>query len=174
MSNVIPTGEKKRLWIFYRTRFILISAMSFSMLALIVLVSVVPSYFNLARSMPSTSTGLANDTTSGERADALKAKALIAQILPLVGATTTPMDDVQEALSGKPAGVSINRISYALGDKEATIALGGSAKAREDINSLRKELEAKGVYSIVKIPVSALVGATGNDFTVTLVKPIKK
>jgi len=172
MSNVLPVSEKKRLWIFYRTRFFLVASMSLTVLALIMLVALVPSYLILAKSTPSAVPAAKDAATQAEKTDALAAKALLAQIFPLVAPTTTPMDDILQALDDKPSGVTIDRISYTTDGKSVTIALGGSAAVRENINALRKVLEGKGVYTQVNIPVSALVGATGNDFTVTLVKDI--
>ena len=170
MSNVLPVKEQKRVWATFRQRFISLGARTFSIIALIAIVTLAPSYILLMLNHPESSAVKAQGTEKNDNADAAKTQSLIATLLPSVAATTSPMDAIARALGGKPDTVSVTRISYAGGDaKQKTIVLAGAAQSREDINSLRKELEAKGIYKSVSVPVGDLIGASGNQFTVTLV-----
>jgi hypothetical protein len=170
MSNVLPVQEQKRVWAAYRQRFISLGAQTFSILALIAIVTLAPSYVLLVLNHPESSVAKAQGTDKNDNTEAAKTQLLIATLLPTVAGTTSPMEVIAQALDGKPENISVTRISYANGDsKQKTIILGGVAQSREDINALRKELEAKGIYKSVNVPVGDLIGATGNQFTVTLV-----
>ena len=133
------------------------------------LVTLAPSYVLLMLHKPAESSVLIAQGKVDDRAEAGKAQVLIGQMLPMLSGTTTPMEAVQEALAGKPDGVSVTRISWSGDATGWTINLGGTALNREGINALKKELEAKGIYKSVQVPVSDLVGVSGNQFNVTLV-----
>lgn len=169
MSNVLPVQEQKRVWATYRQRFISLASIALSVLAIIALMTLAPSYLLLMLNQPQSSTVKAQTSDKDDSAQASKTQTLIASLLPMVGATTSAMDVISEALDGRPDGVAINRISYTADAKQKTIVLGGIAQTREDINTLRKELDAKGEYKSVSVPVGDLIGSTGNQFTVTLI-----
>ncbi len=170
MSNVLPVKEQKRVWASYRQRFIALASRTLSVLALIVLATLAPSYILLMLNQPQSPVVKSQSAEADERAEATKTQTLIASLLPTVVATSSAMEIISRTLEGRPDGISINRITYSAGDgKQKTIVIGGVAQSRESINALRKGLEAKGIYKSVSVPVGDLIGATGNQFTVTLV-----
>ncbi|MDP3645703.1 MAG: hypothetical protein Q8R25_01315 [bacterium] len=175
MSNVLPIQEQKRVWIFYRTRFIFVGAIALSILALFALILLVPSYIFLAHNRPITdpARGASAESRTTERTEAFKVQALISQLQPLVATTTSAMGFIVRALDGKPAGIVVDQISYRAEQDQNTITLGGSSQSRDGINVFRKVLEAKGIYQSVSVPVRDLIGVTGKQFTVTLVTKIQ-
>lgn len=169
MSNVLPVPEQKRVWATYRQRFISLISIALSILAVIAVVTLSPSYLLLALNHPESSDVKVQGDTATESADAAKTQTLITTLLPIALATSSPVELIAAALDGRPDGVVVNRISYSGDSKQKTIVIYGSALSRENINSLRKELEAKGLYKSVSVPVGDLIGASGNQFTITLV-----
>ena len=172
MSNVLPTHEQKRVWKFYRTRFIFLGSVTLGIIAIIALAALSPSYIMLYLNRPITDDVGKNSlqkSAAQDHAEASKAQVLVTQLLPFVGATTSVMDTLSQALDGKPAGIVIGQITYSSDANGGTITLRGNSKTREQIDTFRKELTAKGIYKSVIIPVGDLVGASGNQFTVTLI-----
>jgi hypothetical protein len=167
MSNVLPVKEQKHVWAGQRQRFITLGSVAFSILAIVALLTLSPSYVLLMLNRPESLDSKLRDDAA-DRTEAAKTQTLIATLLPVARATSSPMDAISEALLGRPSDITINRMTYTDG-KQKTIVLGGTAPSREGINALRKGLEAKGIYESVTVPVGDLIGATGNQFTITLV-----
>lgn len=159
------------MWVFYRTRFIFVGSIALGILAIFALAALMPSYISLAQNRPITdsTTKVSANSRATERNEAFKTQALIAQLQPLVATTTSAMDLIVRALDGKPAGVTVDHISYRTDAHQNIITLSGTAQSREGTNAFRKELDAKGIYQSVQVPVGDLIGVTGNQFTVTLV-----
>ena len=169
MSNVLPMKEQKRLWATFRTRFIFLASIALSILALIQLLTLSPSYVLLAFNHPPSDSPATQSANTGDRTDAAKTQSLITTLFPVVAATTSAMEVIAKVLEQKPTGISVNRISYNADTSQRTIILEGEAQSREGIYALKKELEAKGIFKSVVVPVGDLIGAAGNQFTVTLV-----
>jgi hypothetical protein len=169
MSNVLPIQEQKRVWAIYRQRFISLGAGTLSILAVIAIATLSPSYLLLFLNHPESPILKAKVTDKAESDEAGKTQVLISALLPTVAATSSVMEVIEQALEGKPDGVMVNRISYSADAKQKTIVIGGTALSRDGINALRKELEAKGIYKSVSVPVGDLIGASGNQFTITLI-----
>lgn len=170
MTNVLPPADRLHMWIFFRTRFIKAGSIALVSLALLALVSIAPSYILLTINKPLTSSqdGPAADTQAQDKKDAQRARALIGDLLPIFAATTTPMDLIEKTLLLRPEGVTVSHISYTQDGDTTTVVLRGTTSARGQAESLRKALEDSGYFQSVSIPVNDLIGAGGNQFTVTL------
>ncbi len=169
MSNVLPTQEQKSVWTIHRTRFIFLGSIVFSILACIQLLTLSPSYVLLMLNRPEASALTAKGSKAIERIDAAKTAALIATLLPVTNATTSPMEAIAKGLEGKPDDIIVNQITYSGDPNHPTIKLVGTVPSRESINAFKRQLEAKGIYKSVYVPVEDLIGTSGNQFNVTLV-----
>lgn len=138
-------------------------------LALLALVALVPSYLYLVHNRPilDPAAKASADVRAAERTEAFKIQAQIG-VLQSMAASTSVMDIVLQAIDGKPTGIVIDHISFKSDAGQNTIVLAGSGLSRENINAFRKELEGKGIYRSVSVPVGDLIGSSGNQFTVTL------
>jgi hypothetical protein len=133
------------------------------------LIALAPTYFMLAQNRSIIEEALAreNHGAQDERAEAFKTQALIKEMRPYILSKKSPVEIINEALKGRPPGITVDQITYINDNDKARVVLGGSGQSRDLINSFRKSLEATGLYSSVTVPVGDLVGGTG-QFTITL------
>lgn len=158
------------MWIFYRTRFMIAGSIGLILVAIIALVSIAPSYILLIVNRPQiheVESQKVTDTTD-DRAVAQKTKALLSDLAPILEEDYLPTELIEKALAVKPQGILIDRIRYASGDGLPSIVIAGTTNVRGQAEQLRKALEGTQLFERVSIPVGDLVGANGNQFTVTL------
>ncbi len=148
----------------YRSRYIVTGSLVLILLAAFALVALIPAYLVLVRA------GVAveeSTTVVGVPADdptaIVRAQTLVDSFTPILHASVSPTTLIEAALAIKPAGASIDRISYRIGQ----IVVSGQA-SRETIEAYRNALLADTRFESVSVPVSSLVGRDGSRFSITL------
>ena len=170
MANVLPLDAQKRVWRLYRARFMVALSILIFALAVILGLSLIPSY--LALSLATSPTRDVPETARAQPADAAaiaRAQALIGQFSPSLTSTSSPTALLRKAIEARPAGLTLNHLSYQAGQQSATgeIILVGHAP-REKIAAYRNALTSAKTFSSVSLPVAALVGSDNGRFSITL------
>lgn len=168
MANVLPPAAQKKVWSYYRARFIIIGSAAALCAAAIALIALLPAYKYLLDTSPVTeivSDGKKIDTIA-ERDLALETQALIDQISPMLTASSSALAAIQHSLSRRPSGITITRITYSV-SKNRSLVLMGTSASRESTNAFKRALEETKAYESVSVPVGDLVGRD-TRFTITL------
>ncbi|MEY4747253.1 MAG: hypothetical protein RLZZ416_302 [Candidatus Parcubacteria bacterium] len=166
MSNVLPLIEAKSTWSTYRSRLVLLGALVILVLAILALLSLLPSYLALRVDESAAPAKSADIATKDDQDAIAHAQALLALLSPY--ATTTDVTEaVRRAITARPKGVAIDRISYARG-AESVIIVNGSAFSRENIKAYRAALSTEKLFKTVSVPISDLAGSGSGTFSVTL------
>lgn len=169
MANVLPITAQKKLWRMYRAHFIVALSGSLIVLALLTALLLVPSYLALRLAAPPVVASDKVQAPADRGADTIelaRAQALLRALDPLLMATSSVVADISQALSERPAGVSIDHITYTADNRQLTLS--GTA-AREKLNAYRDMLAGHERFSSVSVPVSALVGTGGGHFAITII-----
>jgi hypothetical protein len=167
MANVLPQQSQKKLWRALRARFIVVLSVLLILLAILGYLALIPSQLALQFAAPPASAPTPAAAAPAESTASIsRTQAILLALSPMLAASTTPSSLITEALSPKPVGISIDRVSYDASD--GTVMLSGSG-TRDAINTYR-DLVAQNVrFSSVSVPVSALVGESGHfSMTITL------
>ena len=152
----------------YRSRLVLVTAFMALGLAVAAGLTMVPGYVAIQVIAPASE--IAAPARSVEREDALaldRSQLLVNEVLPLLSATSTPIDTVEDALRLRPSGVRISRVTYSAGEDEDRITLTGSG-TRGQVSAYRDALTGSGLFTGVAVPVSALVGSDESGFSIVL------
>jgi hypothetical protein len=167
MANIIPRQSQKRLWKALRARFIIVLSVLLIVLAIVGYLVLIPSYLALQFAAPPASSEPASAGGASVEATASigRSQAILAALAPLAAASTTPARLIGEALSEKPAALSVDHISYVASD--GTIMLSGTGP-RDAINAYRDLASKNPRFSSVSVPVSAFVGE-GDHFSMTII-----
>lgn len=175
MSNVLPRAAQKKIWIFYRNRFVFVGGIAAILMALVTILALTPSF--IAARASSTSVDVSGGTPfpdterEQERADITQVRVLTNELSPILKQTNIP-DVLSEVLSARPKGVTIQRIEIAEqkeGKGSQSIVLGGIAANRSYISEYKTALSGLSYFDTITVPVGALAGAEGGQFTITLV-----
>ena len=153
-----------------RARFMLAGAAALLLCAGGSFLMLLPSYFILAKDasgMPPKGSSISPQQNASDRTVIASAKALLAQVSPIIAATTTPTDAIIAALSVRPSGVHVDQINYMAGSP-SSLMLVGSAASTNAISAYRTALAGNALFTSVSIPVGALVGTDGGRFSITL------
>lgn len=164
MTNVLPPEAEKELWRMYRARFLIAGSTVALLAALLSALSLLPSYLALHADAESASEQMERVSSAQDQEDIRRAQAIVTTFAPFVEATTTPSGALTRALSLRPSGVTVDRISYVPG----SLVLSGASKTREGVGAYRKSLSADPLFSAVTVPVGDLAGAQGGRFSITL------
>lgn len=169
MANILPQHSQKKLWRALRARFIIVFSVLLTVLALGGYLALVPSYLALQFAAPPTPEPTIATAASVDAATSIgRAQAIVLALAPLLSSSSTPSAMIAEALAMRPAGVAVEHITYDAPD--GTILLSGTG-SRVAINAYR-DLSAKNpLFASVSVPVSALVGDSGQfSMTITLLR----
>ena len=167
MSNVLLPENQKRVLRMQRTRFLFIFAAVALLCAFLFYVALLPGYFALVVGDVKVKGETASASSTPPIAALRETMAAITQLHASIGATTTPSEILQVILAAKPAGVSLDTLSYASG-KPGKIIVSGNAQRSDLIQTYRAALDSDARFDSVNIPVSALVGSGDGSFTMTL------
>jgi hypothetical protein len=167
MSNVLPQEVQRAVWSTYRARFIIAGSLVVIIAAALAALALLPSFLAL-RSVPVPSVNAAPTAPNASDRDQInRTQSLLAELTPLVSATTSPVDIVSRALALRPSGVTVDHITYTSGHP-SVIMLVGSAAAPSEIDAFRAALAAEPRFTSVSVPVNDLVGAGGGRFSITI------
>ncbi len=152
----------------YRARLVLVTALTLGALALAAFLALIPSYAAVRITASASQDNGSAPTSQREDAFQLeRSQFLINEVLPLIAATSSTMDVVEDALALRPSGVRITRVTYSGGAEEERIMLVGVG-TREQVSAYRDALTGSGLFTGVAVPVSALVGSEESGFSVVL------
>jgi hypothetical protein len=163
MSNLLPLPRAKHVWAVHRAHFVFVTALVFFALAILGALALLPSYLAVAFAAP----GDPSASAQGEAFDAstLTRSQAIVRTLTSSFATTSPSEAIAAALAARTAGTSITHITYTQNTRE--IAIDGTG-TRASISAYRDALSRNPRFGAVSIPVAALVGNEGGNFSITL------
>lgn len=175
MANILPETAVQNVWSEFRVRAVLTSALALLGIAVFSAVTLLPAYLVLKieqnSAAPQRDPALAapglDAQNAAERADILRSQAFLARIAPIVSATSSPSQAISAALALRPAGVQVNAVKLSSSGR-GEITIEGTAPGREAINQYREALIGSGKFGGVSVPVDALLGASGGNFSVTL------
>lgn len=169
MSNVIPEDALRKIGAVYRARSITAASLVALTAAALCAAALLPSYLALYESDRSVPTRPFSGAKSEQqiRDELSHAQSIVSVLLPLVSATTTPVQAAQAALSARPASIRIDRITYTGGEGGALL-IGGKGASRESINAYRKALDDDPHFTSVSVPVGDLAGTEDGRFSITL------
>lgn len=165
MSNLLPEKSQQKIGNEYRARFVMSGSALVIVAAVFTALALSPSFGVLFVTRPA-AIEQANQMQQGKQdsTDIAAAQALAVVLAPVAAASSSVSSAIVEALGQRPSGVHVDSIVYTTG----TLALGGAADSRTNIDKYRTALQADPDFSSVKVPVGDLVGAQGGRFTITL------
>ncbi|MBM3272189.1 hypothetical protein FJY94_02825 [Candidatus Kaiserbacteria bacterium] len=170
MANLLPVPVAKQNMFDHEARFAALGATALLVFGLVAIIVMMPSYVAVSSTDSATSTdpALAEQAKQDEAAIA-RAQALIEQFSP-AAAPSAKGAAIAAALVLRPRGIRIQSVTYSAGmsGQASTLQLSGTAEANQEIEAYRRLLAAAGPFTSVNIPVTALVGTTRGEFTVTL------
>ena len=169
MMNVLPESAVRALSREYIARSIVALSGLLMIAAGVGFLTLLPSYVALQVNLGAHTDqgGHAHDVTAQDRADIVRTQKLIGQLHGVVNATSSPSATIRVALGLRPKGVIVEHMTYAPG-LSGSLVLVGTAPSREGISSYRDALAHDPHFKTVSLPVDALVGAQGGQFTITL------
>jgi zona occludens toxin (predicted ATPase) len=168
MANVLPTDARATVWRMYRSRFLLVASLAATAIGIFFALAFVPSYITLKSSgAGELDTAAKQNATTTDQVALTQTQALLRALSSQKPASTTPSEVIMAALSVRPAGITINHLTYQTG-KTNTLVIVGSSQTRDAISAYDQALHAEGHFNSVAIPVSALAGTEGGHFTATL------
>ncbi len=152
------------------TRFMIVTALVLLACAGISFLVLLPSYFVISNDAVSPLSAPAANLTAesaSSTATLARAKSLLGTLAPLIAATTSPTEAIASALALRPAGVSVDEITYIAG-ATSSLMIVGSAASNGDISAYRLALGTDPLFTSVMVPVGALIGTDGGRFSITL------
>lgn len=169
MSNVLPSEARAALWRMYRSRFILVGASVFLLVALLSFGALLPGYVALRSSGATLSEQDTKTITTDkkESEELAYAQSLLAVLSPFTSASTTPTRIIRDALVARPKGLLVTHIIFS-GGKSGEIVLSGSATSLEAIQAYQEALRADPQFTNVSVPVGDLAGTGDGGFSITL------
>jgi Tfp pilus assembly protein PilN len=173
MSNVLPQHARAQMMRDIRARFLLSGSLVLSAVALVALLALTPAYFSIAiprMSLANVSQNVSEEQRVQEDADreiASRTRSLLSALMPFTEERASIYPVIERALGLQPEGISIESIVYKSGTT-GEITIVGTAQSREPVNTYREALTAEKTFESVSVPVSALVGASEGNFTMTL------
>lgn len=168
MSNLLPKDARERLWSGYRARLLIAASLVALLAAALAMAALAPSYVVLV--FGASRVGGTQSSAAASQSDiqaVAHTEAVLAVLAPLVSATSSPSQAVERALADRPAGITIDHVTYAAGSP-STIVLQGASVSPEAVGAYQKALQADPFFASVSVPLSDLAGTAGGDFTVTL------
>jgi hypothetical protein len=169
MANILPLDAQKQVAAMRRSRLLIVLSIAICALALLMALALVPSYLALRSAVPSAADRAREAREITDPQALARAQQLVERLSVVLVASTSPTALIAAALLDRPSGTSVNHIHYGAAgtEKPAEMILTGSA-TRDRIAAYRDALSRNPLFTGVSVPVSALVGASG-DFSVTFV-----
>ncbi|HEY4514300.1 MAG TPA: hypothetical protein VJH69_03150 [Candidatus Paceibacterota bacterium] len=173
MSNLLPKETNQLIWKRFTNRLLFVGALMFLLSALFVVLALLPSYIiprieqNILKKSESTLSVNGESDPVAEKNELSRSRDILLRATPAISASSSPSDLISAALSRRPQGIYVNRISFTAG-RDGTMIIAGDATGREELNQYREELSKDERFTAVSIPVGSLIEAKGGEFTITL------
>ncbi len=171
MANLLPPAYQKKVRRALYARSFAIAGAVASACALVAFIALVPSYVAVRSAMSGSASPTSPVLASmADRAEITQAGALSKLLNPFLSATTSPTQAIRAALLLKPAGVSLDRITYTAGSSGVTgqIQLSGASASPDLLTAYRDVLAKDPDFVTISVPVGDLVGTSDHRFTITL------
>ena len=170
MANLIPEKIRREMRGHAQARFILSTAVVAFVVAAIASLLLLPSYVMFSVHGPMRAgigVSLSQRDRTADQAAVTHTNAAITLLLPLINASSTSIDTIQQAVSVRPVGVRIDGILYTKGTP-ASLMIVGSADTPSLVSAYRTALAGNPIFDSVTVPVGALVGTDGGRFSITI------
>ncbi len=171
MTNLLPLQQQKNIRRSLRARLIIVGATAATVVAIVALLALMPSYLAVRYSISASQNSAATSSlaSAADRAQILELQSLTTELRPFV-ASTTPTQAILFALAEKPTGISLDDITYAAGlsDASGQIVVSGAAHTPDLIRVYQEALTKDPHFKSASVPVGALVGTNDGRFSATL------
>ena len=154
----------------YHVRFVIAGSLVGLAISVLSALTLLPSYLALHSGEGFSSadtTAVSRGTDKMDRDAIIRTQLVLAKLLPLTHATTTPTEAISRALSLRSQGITVDHITYTAGNP-GTLMIVGQANLREAVSAYRQALNVDPQWKSVSIPVGDLAGAPGATFSMTL------
>ena len=166
MTNLLPPQVAREARQFIRDRFVFVGSIVSILCSVVVLFAFVPAYLVVQNGVSET-TPSPTISESSDREALVRARAIVAELQPLVSSTSSVITLFDDILEERPDGITVSRIRY-MRSNPSTIVVEGLSQSREAINEYRAELSNDARFQSVSVPIGALAGIEDGRFTVTL------
>lgn len=169
MANLLPIEAQQNVWQRYLARFIVALALLLLAATLIFVLALLPSYLAIVSNTAAETTDTATQRSTTDVQAIARAQLLVSQLYPALTSEHTARTYVSAAVSAMPSGVTLTHVGYnaPVGTTPATITLTGNA-TRERVAAFRDALVASPLFASASVPVSALVGSSAGQFSITV------
>jgi hypothetical protein len=167
MSNVIAPKERKGVGRMYRSRFIALGSAALIICSGVSALALLPSYLVLHADAAALAPQGPRSADQADRAALAQTETELSLVAPFASSATSSAGVVAIALAERVSGVSVDHISFTVGDP-STLVLSGHTSSPSKLDSYRKALAADALFESVTVPVSDLVGSQDGSFTMTL------
>jgi len=174
MLNLLPTEQKKKITLEYRLKVLWLGAFLLSVLFVIALVGILPSYVNeklkvdainqQKEALEKEQNNPANIALV-KKAEANRVLARYLQKQIEVMGSSTISSAIQKVLSKKTSTVKIDTISF----REKKLVVSGVADNRNELTSFFQSLKVDGYFTSATLPLSSIAKSVDNNFTIELV-----
>lgn len=170
MLSFLPKKHKQNLLLEYKLKFSTAIAGSISVLCVIALVGLLPSYLNEKAQADALRVQLDAENTTEEQKNILRKQANqtysehLAGEIKKLSAKNKPSDVVSAIIAAKPAGISIQAIQFG----EKVVSVSGIADTRSNLISFEKALKENGAFKEANLPISDITKNVDAPFTINV------
>lgn len=176
MANLLPLSEKKKIRKEYRIRLCIVVAGLFSMLFIVSIVLLSPSFilssfkYSTAYKQLEMEKKKISDETEG--IDPIKTAKKVNKQLAVLGKEGSFMplsyETVTMIVKHKPDRVKIKSIFYDRGQSDGRISISGISKDRKTLLSFLQSLEGEEIFNKVELPISSFVNGEDIEFSISI------
>lgn len=166
MANILPKEYQEAIWRHYRARFILALSASLAAAATVGFLTLLPTYIAVQAAAPGEAASQQETGETYDQKGLARALSIVEKISDPLTATTSPSSIMADVIAQKPAGATVDRLSYIAGEP-ARLTIHGTAP-RDAINAYRAALAKDARFTSVSVPVGALVGTEDGRYTITI------
>ncbi len=175
MINVLPDSEKKSLRLEYWTRFITVVLSFITLLSVISILLVFPSYFfsvskynianNRLEAFNRENPEIATENLDKSIADINSKLVLLSE---KQSSSTVSDTIIKDLTSNLPSGIRLNSITYSVNPTNRTIVISGRASDRTTLRNFKSSLDANTNFTKVDLPISDFIERTNINFTISI------
>lgn len=139
--------------------------------AIVAGIILLPSYVIVKKNQTSvglSATSSANAASVADRALVARIQSRVDALSPFVGAASTPSELIETVLAPRPAGASVNHVTFN-GGKTFTILLSGASASADKVAAYQASLAKNPRFSGVSVPIGSLAGTNDGRFNITIV-----
>lgn len=174
MYNILPKEVKDGLKKEYRLRVSAVFLWGLSIVSLIAMISLLPSYFSVVikeRQAKTAGEVLSRLKKSKDTEDLILSFGSVKEKMTLFeekDADFSISDMMSKILKAKPDSISLGSIVYEKRDKKGVFVISGVAPSRADLISFQDKIEKVSPFEKAELPVGLLAKNTNVSFTLTV------